>query len=1058
MSSMKRFQTYHAIVFLVFMAPFFLFAQSAGKLTGQVTDAETGEPLPGANIVIEGTQLGASADQNGEYIILNVPPGSYDVSASVIGYTEVVKTGVRITAGLTAEVNFSLEQTAITGEQVEVVAEQPVIEKSLTESRSTMGADELNNTMPVKSIDDIIETSASAFKGYIRGGRKFETKYMVDGVDISSSYYSGGTGAFGEGNVGHSYYGVRESESGENTVADIQASSVQEMNVYAGTFNAEHPAASAGIVSMTTKSGGDRFHGKLFVRGTPGNRIEHFGSNVYDNANLYLSEKTKYDTSTTPVSQRKAATYTWSEDKTVDEYMYDPEDSVGLGRSYEIEGNLSGPIPYTDGKGGFFISGKYENLRTSAMPLDWRRSVNLMGKLHYDFTEDQKLTLYGQLNDGGVMFDFVNWKFNPKFQFYMEGAPRYKDMGLVGYAKWTHQLTPQTFYEIQLSQTRKLNLVGYPDDNNNGWPEMEETGEFIDFDSREEYLEYLGGVVQRDTVYDDQGNIDQVIPHIRWSTVDGYVGRYLQENPDATPSMEDKDVRRFFYSSVDPSSGVNESKMDFRDFYRSAHPAPYYSRTLTEATALRGDFTSQVTSNHLIKGGFKFRYHTVDRNLKQAELEGAGWQYPMEAFHVEDYTFNPKDVGFYLQDRMEFEGLIVNLGARVDGWNNDVRQFKNSFHPFDYVEYPTNALKELDPVRGDKVGWKWFLSPRLGISHPVTEDIAVHYSFGRFLQYPNYRTLYKDYNFMNYAASPNIVSVWPNQEPIMSTAYEMGIQYALTRDMAAHANVYYRDVDNYGSISYRLTPYQGPGIQFQTTWGNADSRGIEMTLQKRRSNNWSGRLTYAYSYIKESTPRGGRDPDQRRSFSADADSGDFAGIPIDWANNQNYRMRYVTVRSTDNPLAGGYDRTHRFSGTLQFFLPFNFNLSAIGQAQSGFKYYPIENPEANPWFDVAPPLEEGPWTYHLNLRLNWQGEVGGMHFRPFLEVRNVTNHKNILTYKSSPFRAADDQRVFELGRDLQPNTGDEQDPEGWHGDSYTNNGQLVYGPAREIFVGLHVSF
>lgn len=156
--------------------------------------------------------------------------------------------------------DFTLQQSALEGEQVEVVAQRPVIEKTMTESRSNIGVEDLDNTMPVQSLNDLVETSASSFRGYIRGGRKFETKYIVDGVDISDTYYSGGTGAFGSEDVGHSYYGVRESDAGDNTVADMQSSAVQEMNVYAGTFNAEYPSASAGIVSIITKSGGENIY------------------------------------------------------------------------------------------------------------------------------------------------------------------------------------------------------------------------------------------------------------------------------------------------------------------------------------------------------------------------------------------------------------------------------------------------------------------------------------------------------------------------------------------------------------------------------------------------------------------------------------------------------------------------------------------------------------------------------------------------------------------------------------------------------------------------------
>ena len=83
------------IVLLLLAVPTMALAQSTGKLSGRVVDASTGEGLPGANVIIDGTQLGTATDVEGNYFIIGVPVGTYDITASFVGYTPVTQTGHR---------------------------------------------------------------------------------------------------------------------------------------------------------------------------------------------------------------------------------------------------------------------------------------------------------------------------------------------------------------------------------------------------------------------------------------------------------------------------------------------------------------------------------------------------------------------------------------------------------------------------------------------------------------------------------------------------------------------------------------------------------------------------------------------------------------------------------------------------------------------------------------------------------------------------------------------------------------------------------------------------
>lgn len=1066
---MRKFWGSFPVLFIIILSFMIgsLQAATTGKISGVVKDAETGEALPGVNVTIEGTMMGASSDVNGRYFIINVPVGKYNLKSTFMGYTTQTKLNVTVNVGVTSEVNFTLTPTVLEGQAVSIEAERPLVEKTLTQSKTTMGAEEIDHMLPTQDVHGLIETAASTFKGYVRGGRKYETKTLVDGVDVSDTYFSGGTGAFGSGDVGHSYQAFRRSEITEVTMGDVPNSAIQELNIYAGTFTAEYPTASAGIINMVTKTGAKNYSGKIFVRATPLDEWDHFGSNPYymkdsqkdsvgNIINIgYFDERNTLAASDAIKDQRAAQLYVWDENTAINDYYYDPDDSVGLGRSYEIEGNLSGPIPGLGDKAGFFLTGRYQNMRTSAMPFDIDKRIVGSLKLHYDLSSDQRLTVYGQLNDGGSLFNFVNWKFNPKWLYYMEGAPRYKDLGLIGYAKWTHTLSPSTFYEVQISQSNKTTEIGYPDDNGDGFSDIDETGDFIEFATRDEYLKYLGGVTKSDT------SISGVVTtYIDFNTVDGYVDNWRQqeENEGVVLGLRDPN-RTFFYSTIDP--GYMENKSNFwanGGYYRPAYPPPLYSKTTRNVTTLKADLTSQVTFNHQIKTGAQFRLHSIDVNHLQSELGGDGHRYPMEAFHVDIHEFSPKEFAFYLQDRIEYGGMIVNIGARVDGYDNDTEKFVNDFHPWDYKVDSTGTITELAPVRGDKVGWNFYFSPRIGVSHPISDKMAMHYSFGKFVQYPNFASLYQDYNFTDYAASPSMVSVWPNQQPMRSTAYEIGLQWAPLYDIALDAVVYYRDVENYSSLSWNLTPYAGQGVRFQSSWGTADSRGIELTLEKRRSDWWSGRMTYAYSYIKAAKLRGSNDASQTTNFSASQDSADFKGLPIEQADYYAYRLDNIVINSTSNPLAGGYDRTHRLTGMLMFFLPGNVQASALAYAMSGFKYFPSENTENDPWFDISPELREGPWNYWVNLRLGWEGKISGIRLRPFVEVRNVTNKKNVLAFDRSGFFGPTNQKIFELGRDGKPDSGDEEDPEGQWRRPFDQMGRLMYGPARQIWVGMEVGF
>ena len=104
------------LLILVVGVPASGFAQGTGTLAGRVVDEFDSQGLPGANVIVEGTTLGAATDLDGNYRIIGVPVGVYDVTARFVGYVATTETGLEVNSGYTTEVDFELADDTIVAE------------------------------------------------------------------------------------------------------------------------------------------------------------------------------------------------------------------------------------------------------------------------------------------------------------------------------------------------------------------------------------------------------------------------------------------------------------------------------------------------------------------------------------------------------------------------------------------------------------------------------------------------------------------------------------------------------------------------------------------------------------------------------------------------------------------------------------------------------------------------------------------------------------------------------------------------------------------------------
>jgi len=208
---------------------------STGKISGTVTDAITGDPLIGVNVVIaEVTGLGAATDINGQYVILNVPPGTYTIKFSMIGYKTVEMQEVRVYIDRIIKVDVELQEETYQGETVLVVAKREEVEMDRTNSAAYVNSEEIKS-LPVTNLAEVIQLQAGVIKDaggnlHIRGGRSREIAYMIDGVPVTNTFSQGG---------------------GSNV--NVENNMVSELQVITGTFNAEYGSAQSGVINVVTR-------------------------------------------------------------------------------------------------------------------------------------------------------------------------------------------------------------------------------------------------------------------------------------------------------------------------------------------------------------------------------------------------------------------------------------------------------------------------------------------------------------------------------------------------------------------------------------------------------------------------------------------------------------------------------------------------------------------------------------------------------------------------------------------------------------------------------------
>jgi outer membrane receptor protein involved in Fe transport len=219
------------LIFLILFTSF-LSAQTTGKLSGRILD-ENGEPLGGANVLLEGTTLGAASDFEGYYVILNIRAGSYTAIFRYLGYQTIRVEEIKINSDQTTVIDITMSSDVLEGETVTVTAQRPLVEFNQTSSVTSVSRDEIE-LLPVQNLSEIVNLQAGVVDGHFRGGRLGEVQFQVDGVTVNNPYNNSST-------------------------LQLDRSVLQEVQVISGTFDAKYGSAMSGVVNAVLRTGSSNF-------------------------------------------------------------------------------------------------------------------------------------------------------------------------------------------------------------------------------------------------------------------------------------------------------------------------------------------------------------------------------------------------------------------------------------------------------------------------------------------------------------------------------------------------------------------------------------------------------------------------------------------------------------------------------------------------------------------------------------------------------------------------------------------------------------------------------
>lgn len=934
-----KIKTLISVIILIVISSSILQAQSKGKISGVVTDAKTKEPLPGANIIIEGTSLGTASNVKGEYYFINLEPKIYTLIVSFIGYNKVRVENIEVNTGLTSLINVQLSNQAITSDEIIIVAERPVIQKDISSSQDVAYGDDIAIMPAVLDVSDYIGLQAGVEGLSIRGGSIDQTAVMIDGS-------------------------IAVDPTTNQPYTSVPLSAVQEVSVIKAGFNAEYGNIRSGLINITTKDGDkNNYHFTVDFRYGFAHQ-KHFGPSMFSPDNYYLrpyfdpqvaftgtqnwpeyirqqypesfqgwnrwvEENSQYGL--TPQQAQQLFMWTHTVDAKPEwgiigaEALGQEPRTYGQKPDWNGEVSISGPLPVINkylGDITFFASYRGNNTYLAvpySRDLNWQQDAQL--KLVSQITNGMKLSLQGIYS----VFEGVN-------QFLGNGV----DGSYMGVTNSLYEANSENIYFYWESAFSPLNIYRSMISLNFEQVFSPSTFYSLKISSGSDRYKSEGYLNTRDaTILKTFSNIS--LDEIPW----GWSGDSFQQIVDSP------DRRRF----------GNDGGM-------------IWDHSKATTFNIKFDLLNQFDSYNAIKTGLDFSF--TNMKVDRAKYKGRSkeeinvLEKPSDWFSLE-YNAFPIIGSFYLQDKIELEGMVANLGVRADYFNtNTINYFVNPYSIYYGGQY---AEVFNDSIPQAKAKGQLKLSPRLGIAFPIAETAKLFFNYGHFYSYPRSSDLYGQLRGQNQKITKvgNPAALLPR-----TVAYELGVEINIGNTYLIQLTGYYKDITDQltvvdyvskGSINYSAISNQNI----------ADIRGFEVRFEKRLGDWFKGWVNFTYM---------------------SSNNGDIGRGTYYEENERNIREGFINYdASYRKPVPQPYARAN-----IEFFTP-----SHLGILWGDWHLVLQPTWSSGSYYSFSPTGKDLPefsnnihWSdkWNVNLRLAKYFKVEGFNFTIYLDASNVFNFKN----------------------------------------------------------------
>lgn len=703
------------MLFLVVVPVWFqpVSAGTAGKIAGTISDVVTGKPLPGAKIVIQGTQIITEADADGEFYIINLPVGNYVLNVSIPGYESTILKDVRVLMDLTTPIDLAMQTSIPSSDTAAIHARQPRIEiaqqtltqRDRTSSGATLTQENIVHLANSRSIADVLSNVSGTNVDvdgniHVRGGRTGSVTYLLDGFQVQDPF------------------------TGENGLP-MPPGILEELTIVSGGLMPEYGQALSGVVSALTREGSDR----------PFGRIKSYG---------------------TASPQYDVARGNYKDLKQADDYC--------------VIADVSGPLAKIGAQPATIFGGAELSRENGYLPHSRQERFSGTGKFVMYPTTKAKVTF-----NGAYYFEeqqLYTHRFYPSglsYDFNLDGLGKKESESYLAGFTGEYNQSANTVLSVNVNHFRTKSKTAPEqlfDLNYRQWPGYFEDGSG-NYDS------------QRGTIDDSN----------------------------------------YHSSSLYGTSGFTSGN----DFY------PVYKEQFAAYSGARLLVLTQLNKNHQLKLGSDWRYY---------ELFWDRREFLSSTSSGETYDTYPWSGAAYVQDKMEFRDLVVNIGLRLDYFYSNVSYWNDPLAK-DYTKQSKAKIN---------------LAPRLGISHPISENAVLHFNYGYVFQAPQATSLYTNLEAQT-TAQPYLMGN-PDLKAERVVYYELGLSRLINNSLRLNLTTYYKDQENLVGIREFTSPETHETYVMYTNADYGSVKGFDLSIESVNHDplNWFANYSYMLAQGNASNP------------------------------------------------------------------------------------------------------------------------------------------------------------------------------------------------------------